>query len=102
VSDNRLKYSIFWSEIISYIKIINYSLKKNKILHWTWVEPSDDYKLNNGDYQKEFYKLLLPFKKYPSITEETNNIINDFHWGELGHKLFVNDMINHINLNKLT
>jgi hypothetical protein len=101
VSSNRLRYSIFWSEVISYIRIINYALKNNKVYHWTWVNPSNDFKLNNGNYQKEFYKLLIPFKKYPSITEETNNVINDFHWGELGHKLFVNDVINHINLNKL-
>jgi hypothetical protein len=29
---------------------------------------------------------MLPFYKLTNITEETNNMVNDHHYGEVGHK----------------
>lgn len=100
VSINRLNHSVFWIEVINYIKVINHILKKNKTFHWTWVEPSNKNGLSQGDYQNEFYGLLLPFKKYPSITVETNNLVNDLHWGEIAHTSFSIDLLNYINSTK--
>jgi len=100
LSTNRLKYSVFWVEVINYIKVINYILKNNLVFHWTWVEPSNNYRLNDDNYQEEFYNLLIPFKKLPSISIETNNLIGDFHWGEKAHKDFASEILNYIELNK--
>jgi hypothetical protein len=36
---NKETHSVWWSEIEGFIKIINHILKKNKVLHWTWVKP---------------------------------------------------------------
>jgi len=102
ISNNRLKYSSYWIEVISYIKVINHILKNNTTYHWTWVKPSDEYYLDLGKYQKEYYDLLVPFKHYPSITEETNKLIDDLHWGETAHLLFASEIMEKIkNINKL-
>lgn len=94
ISHNRMKYSIYWVEVINYIKVINRIFSKNKIYHWTWVEPSNDFDLNRKGFQKQFYDLLIPFKHYQSITEETNKHIDDLHWGEVAHKEFASNLIN--------
>jgi len=98
ISMNRLKYSSYWIEVINYIKIINHVLKHNIVYHWTWVKPSNEYFLSSGNYQKEFYDLLIPFKDYPSITEETNNLIEDLHWGEKAHSLFATEIMKKIKI----
>ena len=36
---NRETHSVWWTEIENFVKIINHTLKKNKVLHWTWVNP---------------------------------------------------------------
>ena len=100
LSMNRLKYSVFWTEVTDYIKVINHILKNNLVYHWTWVDPSNDYQLDNDNYQKEFYYFLIPFKKRPSITIETNNLVDDFHWGEEAHKDFAIEILKYIELNK--
>ena len=100
LSINRLKYSVFWTEVTDYVKVVNHILKNNLVYHWTWVEPSNEYELSKGNYQKEFYDLLIPFKKRPSITVETNKNVDDFHWGEEAHKDFASEILNYIELNK--
>lgn len=45
------------------------------------------------NHKKECYKLMIPFKKYSSIEEETNGIVNDLHIGEEGHKDLTNTFI---------
>ena len=97
ISINRLRYSTYWVEVINYIKVINHILKNNVVYHWTWVKPSDEHQLNWGNYQKEYYDLLIPFKEYPSITVETNKVIDDLHWGEEAHSLFASEIIKKIN-----
>jgi hypothetical protein len=97
-ADNRLRYSSYWIEVINYIKVINHILKNNTVYHWTWVNPSNEYYLGSGNYQKEYYDLLVPFKKYPSITEETNNLIDDLHWGEKAHSLFASEIMEKIKI----
>jgi hypothetical protein len=98
LANNRLTYSSYWIDVISYIKVINHILKNNIVYHWTWVNPSNEYHLNLGNYQKEYYDLLVPFKNYPSITEETKNLIHDLHWGERAHSLFASEIMEKIKI----
>ena len=70
---------------IIYIKLINFTLKNNKIIHWTWVEPSNKFFTDEKQYEKTYYDLLEPYKKYLLIKEETNKEIDDFHYGEIAH-----------------
>lgn len=91
---NRSKYSIFWDELIDYVNIINKSLKTKFVYHWTWVSPTDE--IDSNVYEKQFYDLLFPFKKYKSVKEETNGDIDDFHYGELGHNQLANDLLDEI------
>ena len=80
ISDNRAKSSVYFDELYDFIKIIEKSKPNCKILHWTWVEP-----YFKDRYEKRFYDLLIPYKKYKTVKEETNENVNDFHYGELGH-----------------
>jgi hypothetical protein len=88
---NRSTHSIYWDELIDYVNIINKSLKTKFVYHWTWVSPTD--KIDSNVYEKQFYDLLLPFKKYKTIREETNGNIDDFHYGGLGHNQLSNDLL---------
>jgi hypothetical protein len=89
---NKEANSIYFTEISDYIKLINYTLN-NKVIHWTWVAPCK----SNDKYEKEYYNLLMPFKNYLSVTQETDNQLNDFHYGEVGHFDLAKDIILKIN-----
>lgn len=39
IAYNKETHSVWWTEIENFVKIINHTLKKNKVLHWTWVKP---------------------------------------------------------------
>lgn len=90
---NKESSTIYFSEVSDYIKLINYTLKNNKVFHWTWVEPSK----TQDQHEKKYYDLLQPYKKYMSVTEETNYQLNDFHYGEIGHSNLAKDLISKIN-----
>lgn len=91
ITINRSTHSIYWDELIDYIKIINKSSKESSIFHWTWVEPTKEIETNI--YESKFYQLLLPFKKYKTVREETNGKVDDFHYGEVGHSELANDLL---------
>jgi hypothetical protein len=91
ITINRSTYSIYWDELTDYVNIINKSLKTKFVYHWTWVSPTD--KINSNIYEKQFYNLLLPFKKYKTVREETNGDVDDFHYGEVGHNELANDLL---------
>jgi hypothetical protein len=86
---NRSEHSIYFDELCDYITVINKITSQNKTLHWTWVEPSKSI----DNYEKKYYELLVPFKKYKTIREETNNKIDDFHYGGVGHSDLAIDLL---------
>jgi hypothetical protein len=89
---NKEANSIYFTEISDYIKLINHTVN-NKVIHWTWVAPCK----SNDSHEKEYYNLLMPFKNYLSVTQETDNQLNDFHYGEIGHFDLAKDIIFKIN-----
>lgn len=48
------------------------------------------------NHKKECYKNLIPYRKYTTIKEETNNVVDDLHTSENGHKELFNDLIKNI------
>lgn len=88
ITFNRSNNSIYYDELCDYIKIIKQSKPNCKILHWTWVEPVFNDKIENN-----FYNLLIPFKKYQTVKEETNGDVEDFHYGESGHLELSKDLL---------
>jgi hypothetical protein len=60
---NRSHY-LYMDQFHIRISFINNILKGKKVIHWSWVKNIDDY----------------------TITKETNGVINDFHYGEYGHR----------------
>ena len=85
---NRSNNSIYYDELTDYIKIINKSLPNNKIINWTWVKPTF-----NDENEKKFYELLIPYKDYKTVRQETNGDVDDFHYGEVGHNELSQDLI---------
>jgi hypothetical protein len=90
---NRMAYSVYFDELCDFIKIINHTCKNNKVLHWTWVEPTSTFTTDEKQYEKNFFDLLIPYVKYPDIKKETNGEIKDFHYGEVAHKNLAEDLI---------
>lgn len=88
ITFNRSNNTIFYDELCDYIKIIKTSKPSCKILHWTWVEPTF-----NDEFENNFYDLLIPFKKYKTVREETNYEVDDFHYGEVGHDELSKDLL---------
>jgi hypothetical protein len=48
----------------------------------------------------ELMKLLMPYKKRSTISEETENKIQDFHYGKIGHEQLAQDIIDYIKLDR--
>ena len=88
ITFNRSNNSIYYDELCDYVKIIKESKPNCKILNWTWVEP-----VFNDVYENKFYDLLIPYKKYKNIREETNGEVNDFHYGEVAHRDLYEDLL---------
>lgn len=77
---NRMKYAGVWaSEVEEWISLINFSLPKAKILHWTWDEFSE-------------IRLLHRFSGLETIREETGGEVDDSHYSERGH-LWLSQMV---------
>lgn len=74
---------LFGIEVRNWAKLINFSLKNNQIIHWTW-----DRNLSNVG--------IMWCGAYETITEETNGEIQDPHWSENGHREFSKFLINQI------
>jgi len=67
--------SKYIDELNNYIKLINFSFKKNKVIHWSpFVNVRD---------------RILPTKKclinLETVTQETNGIVDDGHFSENAH-----------------
>jgi S-adenosylmethionine:tRNA-ribosyltransferase-isomerase (queuine synthetase) len=85
---NRSNNTIYFDELCDYIKIIKQSKPNCKILQWTWVEP-----LFKDLFENNFYDLLIPYKKYKTVKEETNGDVDDFHYGEHAHAELAEDLL---------
>ena len=69
---HRINYIEHMSnEVNNWINLINYTLKNNMVLHWT---PFNQPKLD-----------IENLYKFDTIKNETNGLINDNHFSELGH-----------------
>lgn len=70
-------------ELASWIRLINFSIKDAKIIHWSW------------DPRLQSSKILIA-EEYEKIKEETNGLVNDLHWSESGHQQFAEVLIDEI------
>jgi hypothetical protein len=83
VNRDSLRYI---DELNNYIKLINFSFPNNKIIHWSPFS-QDENGLNT---------MLTSSTKYETISEETNGLVNDYHYGENGHLEIAKNIINAI------
>lgn len=66
---NRM-HKLYAHEVNSWIKIINYALPENNILHWSWWDNPD---LN-----------AITIDGLETINKESKGIVTDGHWSEKG------------------
>jgi hypothetical protein len=50
------------------------------------------------NFKKECYSNFISYRKYITIKEETNGVVDDLHTSEIGHKELFNDLIKNIKL----
>lgn len=81
--DNRKKYT---EEVNLWIKLINRSFKNNIVVNWS---PFNQENLN-----------VKNFRKLSSIREESGNLIDDGHYGEIGHQMLADIFLNLIKKRK--
>lgn len=72
-------------EVENWIKLINLSFSKNKIIHWSW-----DERMKNSS-------TIIELNKFENIRTETNGEINDPHWSESGQSEMANLILEIIN-----
>lgn len=106
VSMNTLKEIFFnrsatayHQDVINYIKVIDTYCKSigANTLHWSWLDQSYGQKrLGTDAITLELMNLLMPYKKRSTISEETENKIQDFHYGKIGHEQLAQDIIDYI------
>jgi hypothetical protein len=65
------------------INFINQTLKDNRIIHWTWSTNTD-----------------IPQDNDYTIIKETRGLIEDYHFGESGHKYLFDVFHNQLKINK--
>lgn len=63
---------LYQNEVFNWIKLINKAFKPNIIIHWTPAPEMSDAN-------------LLNFSQYNRIKNETNGVVIDNHYSELGH-----------------
>jgi hypothetical protein len=83
INRSTLPYTL---EVCNWIKLIN-SSTKNKTIHWSW--------------HTDLSKCGIIFsKKYKTIREETNGVVDDGHWCEDSHYEFSDFLIDVLNNGK--
>lgn len=74
-------------DLNDYIKIIDRAFIDNKIIHWSWV-----------NYENKM-PLSIDYIEMETIKEDTDGVINDFHYSEKSHVILSKNLINLINGN---
>jgi hypothetical protein len=95
---------LYIDEIFNFIKLINEfsKSKKFKIFYWLADEEmkkrlsKDTINIENFIYWKKSIKGETHLQGGLTIKEETNNVVDDDHFGELGHQIISNIIYGHI------
>jgi hypothetical protein len=61
---------LYTNEVRSWVELLNYTFIKNTIIHWS---PFKEILIYNN------------ISNLTSITQETNGVVEDFHYSETGH-----------------
>lgn len=89
---NRYEYRNFYSEEVNrWILFIKEwaELKSVKIINWSWCN-----KNFGGDHS---INLDIADKKRPDMVDESDGLIKDGHYGEVGHKELAKEIIEFLN-----
>jgi hypothetical protein len=103
IIENRTN-DLYVDEIFNFIKLINEfsKSKKFKIFYWLADEEmkkrlsKDTINIENFIYWKKSIKGETHLQGGLTIKEETNNVVDDDHFGELGHQIISNIIYGHI------
>ena len=77
-------------EVSGWIKLINLYLGKHnvKVFHWKSTDSLifDGMDINDNFIDNQMIRHIQSTTLYPTIRDETNNEVDDEHFGEYGHK----------------
>jgi predicted transport protein len=61
-------HKLYFNELCEWVEVVNKLFKENKIIQWTWT--------------------MQHSMKHHTIIEETDGLLEDYHWSEKGHQDF--------------
>ena len=89
---NRCDLQHFYEEEVNeWINFINdwAELKGVKVVHWSWC--------NEVIGGKQNLNLSFPVINYTNMSQESDNIVKDGHYGEVGYRELADDILKYLN-----
>jgi hypothetical protein len=77
LSINRDTHSIWWTEITQFMDVIMSLLPKNKIYHWTWVNPELVVSNNIWSQESMDLKHSLMFPNWRDTDDKIKEVVNN-------------------------
>lgn len=83
--------SLYEEEVNEWIYFINdwAKLKAVKVIHWSWC--------NKNIGGKQNLNLSFPVVNYTDMSKETDMVVRDGHYGEVGYRELANDILKYLN-----
>ncbi len=78
---------IYITELNNYIKLLNYTFKDNKIIHWSPF----------AQHKQGLNTTLKSSNNYEFIKKETNGVVDDAHFSSNAHIILAEEFVNIIN-----
>jgi len=102
IAINRHTYSVYWTEIDNYVKIIKMMIT-NKVYHWTWVSPEEILPNRIWSNRYPMFNIVLYVKgNWDEASDEQKNLIkkdSDFIYNVF-ENLDINEIKTNFDLNK--
>lgn len=75
IAINRGEYTVYWTEITNFMKIIEFLLKKNNVYYWTWVDSESTLPKRLWSERITKNKRCLMVENWKSITDDIKDYI---------------------------
>lgn len=90
---------IFLTEILEYMKWVKKTFSNCTIVNWTWYHFNIPSFTTGVEHIINYQNSMIHHGFLHDIYEDTNGLVKDYHYSELGHKLLSEKIINYIKNN---
>lgn len=75
IAINRNTYSVYWTEILRFVKLINELSTSKKIYHWSWEKPSVEISSNIWSEENIKYNTVMVANYWKNVDNDVKNAI---------------------------